>query len=79
MASKQDKAIKNTSDLREMLLETIQSVREGTLDPKQARTIAALATTILHSAKLDLDMLRFNIAHEGAAEAGKQVLSLVAG
>lgn len=71
--------IKNTADLRKMLLETITEVRKGTLDPKQARTIAALSTTILHSAKLDLDFLRFHAAHETLDHSGKQVLNLIAG
>lgn len=78
MAKAEKSSIKTTADLREMLIETIAEVRAGTLDPKQARTVAALATTILHSAKLDLDMMRFNIAHEGASEAGRNVLALVA-
>lgn len=71
-------AIKTTADLRKMLIETIADVRDGTIDAKQARTIAAISTTILQSAKLDLDMLRFNVANEGASEASKNVLALVA-
>lgn len=73
-----ESTIKNTADLRKMLIETIADVRAGTLDAKQARTIAALSTTILHSAKLDLDVLKFNHANEGAMEAGKNVLNLIA-
>lgn len=71
--------IKNTADLRKMLIETIEDVRKGSIDPKQARTIATLSTTILSSAKLDLDFLRFNATHDKAIEAKDQVLTLIAG
>lgn len=70
--------VENTSDLRAMLLETIQQVRAGTLEPQQARTVAALSTTILQSAKLDLDYLRFAATQEKALEAKDRVLNLIA-
>lgn len=72
------KGIENTSDLRAMLLDTITAVRAGTLEPAQARTIAALSTTILQSAKLDLDYLRFTAAQDKAIEAKDRVLNLIA-
>lgn len=61
-----------------MLIDTIEQVRAGNIEPTQARTIAALATTVLHSAKLDLDVLRFHAANETVGEAGRNVLTLVA-
>lgn len=74
-------AIRNTADLRKMLIETISEVRSGQIDPKQARTIAALSTTILQSAKLDLDFLRFHAANEGLGDAledtSRNVLNLL--
>lgn len=72
-------AIKNTADLRKMLLDTIADVRSGACDPKLARTVAALSTTISHSAKLDLDVLRFHVAHKDTEVASGQVLQLIAG
>lgn len=69
--------IKNTADLRKMLIETIESVRSGTLEPTQARTIAALSTTVLQSAKLDLDYLRFHVANQDAIESKDAVLNLI--
>jgi hypothetical protein len=69
--------IKTTGELREMLIDTIQQVREGSLEPTSARTIAALSTTVLASAKLDLDYLRFHAAHESLGDAGKRVLDLI--
>ncbi len=71
--------IKNTSDLRKMLIETIDQVKSGTLDAKQARTIAAISTTILSSAKLDLDFLRFHAANSELDDKGRGVLNLISG
>lgn len=70
--------IKNTADLRAMLIDTIDQVRNGSLDAKQARTIAALSTTVLASAKLDLDFLRFRVANESLDVSAKNVLQLIA-
>jgi hypothetical protein len=78
MAKSKAPVIQNTNDLRKMLIETIQSVRTGELDAKQARTIATLSTTILHSAKLDLDFLRFHAANETVSDESKNVLQLIA-
>lgn len=71
--------IENTADLRKMLIETIEGVRTGTVEPRQAQAIASLSTKILHSAKLDLDVLRFHSANREAVESGSMVLQLVAG
>lgn len=76
--SSEKKPIKNTADLRSMLIETIESVRAGALEPTQARTIAALSTTVLQSAKLDLDYLRFHVANQEAIESKDAVLNLIA-
>lgn len=78
MPATKRRKIKNTNDLRSMLLETIEDVRSGDIESKQARTIAALATTVLHSAKLDLDVLRFHAANESVGKAGENVFNLVA-
>lgn len=69
--------IKNTSELREMLLQEIENVRNGTSDPKKAHAISTLASKVLQSAKLDLDVVKFNLANEGAAKSGDRVLQLV--
>lgn len=69
--------IKNTSDLRKLLLETIEDVKNGKMDPKQARTIAALSGTILQSAKLDLDFLRFSASNKELDDTGTKVLNLI--
>ena len=71
--------IENTADLRQMLIETIDGVRKGTVEPRQAQAIASLSTKILHSAKLDLEVLRYNAANKDTVESGNMVLQLVAG
>jgi hypothetical protein len=73
-----ENGIKSTADLRKMLLDTIADVRSGTIDAKNARTIAAISTTILQSAKLDLDFLRFHAANQELKDTGDRVLSLIA-
>lgn len=60
-----------------MLIETIQDVKSGALDHKQARTIAALSTSILQSAKLDLDFLRFNSANNSVENSKHRALELI--
>lgn len=75
--SEMAKKIKTTGELREMLIETIQQVKDGALEPAHARTIATLSTTVLQSAKLDLDYLRFHASHESLGDAGKRVLDLI--
>lgn len=69
--------VRNTSDLRKLLLETIGEVKAGVMDAKTARTVAALSTTILQSAKLDLDFLRFHSREDGVNNAGQKVLALI--
>jgi hypothetical protein len=71
--------IKNTVDLRKMLLETIAAVKSGEMDCKTARTVSALSTTILQSAKLDLDYLRFNSLQESSEKSTPRALPLVDG
>jgi len=70
-------AIKSTADLRRMLIDTIGEVRKGKIDVSQARTIATLSTTVLHSAKLDLEYLRFRASTKQLEETGERVLALV--
>ena len=51
--------VETTTDLRRMLIETIDGVRSGKVDPKQAHAISGLSGRVLQSAKLDLEFLRF--------------------
>lgn len=48
-----EKSYKN-SDLRGLLIESINDVKDGNCSPKQAGAIAALASQVLKSASLDL-------------------------
>ena len=55
--------IKNTADLRKLLLDVISDVRAGKCDAKDALAISALRTRVLQSAKLDFDVAKSN-THE---------------
>lgn len=70
------KQITNTADLRKMLIETIEGVKAGTIDGKQANAISQLSGKILMSARLDLDAIRLNANQDGAVD-GARVLQLV--
>lgn len=50
--------VRNTSDLRKLLLEAIEGVRKGKVDHRQAQAISALSSRILQSARLDLDVMK---------------------
>src|SRR4051794_45168 len=50
--------VRNTSDLRKLLLESIEGVRKGSVDHRQAQAISALSSRILQSARLDLDVMK---------------------
>jgi hypothetical protein len=69
--------IMNTSDLRKMLIETIDGVRKGSIEPQQASAIARLSTQILQSAKLDLDVMKFNIANKELELTAHDPLKLI--
>lgn len=70
-------AIQNTADLRKMLLESIEAVKEGTMDPRQAHAIGNLSSKVIQSAKLDLDVLKYNMLENTSVKAGEKVLQLV--
>ncbi len=53
--------VKNTADLRSLLLEAIEGVREGKVSHQQAGAISALSARILQSARLDLDVLKLDL------------------
>lgn len=62
MAKRKDRAgfvVNSTSDLRQILIDTISDIRHGGIEAKNATAIASLAGKILQSAKLDLDCARF--------------------
>lgn len=58
--------IKNTSDLRKMLLDSIEGVRKGKMDSKQAQAISALSSRILQSARLDFDIMKLTAQAESS-------------
>ncbi len=71
---KATREIKTTSDLRKTLLETIQGVRSGEVDYRQGATIATLAKSVIASAKLDFEVLRF---HNELEPDGRKTLKAI--
>lgn len=69
--------IKNTIELRQMLLETIQDVKDGKTDFRQAKAIADISSKILQSVKIDLEVLKYNANSAHVDKAGEKVLQLV--
>ena len=53
--------IKNTSDLRAMLLDVIDDVRHQRIEAGDAKAISSLASQVLTSAKLDIDVMKANL------------------
>jgi hypothetical protein len=47
--------MKNMNDIRAMLCEEIQSLRDGKSDPKRVQAISSATSRILTSIKLELD------------------------
>ncbi len=62
---KKSAEVKSTTDLRRVLLETIESVRDGDITPAAANAVGNLAGKVLQSAKLDLDVM--NLGHAGGS------------
>ena len=56
------KQVNDTADLRRLLLETIDGVRDGSVDPRTAGAISSLSCRIVQSAKLDIEMSRMEKA-----------------
>jgi len=69
--------VKNTADLRNMLLETINGVRKGKVDPRQAQAISALSSRILQSARLDFDVMKLTM--DTQQKATPKAVSLIGG
>lgn len=59
--------IESTSDLRQVLIDTIEDVRIGKVNSRDATAIASLSGKILQSAKLDLDCAK----HQQAVSEAK--------
>lgn len=48
---------KTINDLRESLFETMEAVKNGTLDIERAKTVAELGQTVINSAKVEVQYL----------------------
>lgn len=50
--------MKNINELRAFLGETMQAIKDGTLDVDRGRTIASLAKEITDTVKVEVDLAR---------------------
>ena len=66
--------VKNTADLRKLLLEAIEGVRKGKVDHRQAQAISALSSRILQSARLDFDVMKMANMESKAAPSSVSLL-----
>ena len=48
----------NIDSLREQLFDTIEKVKDGTLDTAKAKIIMNLSQTVINSAKAEIDFLK---------------------
>jgi len=67
--------VKNTADLRIMLLEAIEGVRKGKVDHRQAQAISALSSRILQSARLDFDVMKLGLETNSSAPASVSLMA----
>lgn len=51
--------IRTSNGLRDMLFEEIDSLRNNTSNPSKARAMASLASQILQSVKIEIEMHRY--------------------
>lgn len=70
--------VNGTSGLRTLLMETIEGVKDGTIEPRRAQAIGALTGKILQSAKLDLEVLKLSgkVDEIGNKQFGVQLLEM---
>jgi hypothetical protein len=57
---------RSISDLRETLFDVIADVRSGKLDVEKAKAVNGLASSIIDTAKVEVDYLRINDGGESA-------------
>lgn len=50
--------MKNINDLRTALFETMQDVRKGEIDTKQAKAVVDIAQTIVNTAKVEVEFMQ---------------------
>lgn len=66
----------NIDTLREGLFDTIQKLKDGTIDIEKAKTIGDLSQVIINSAKVEVDFVRANGGGKSSfltVEANKQI------
>lgn len=59
-----ENTIRTSNGLRDSLFQEIDLLRRGKSNPSKARAVAALASQILQSVKLEIEMHRYVTQHE---------------
>jgi hypothetical protein len=55
-------SIKNTQELRDLLLDSIDKVKKGEMEPKEAGAIVGLSAQVISSCHLDMAYAKVKIA-----------------
>jgi hypothetical protein len=63
----------NIDTLRDSLFETIQKLKDGSLDVEKAKTIGDLSQVIINSAKVEVDFVRANGGGQSAFFSGSEL------
>lgn len=69
-------SINNTNQLRGVLLESIESIKNGTLEPKKAVAISNLSNRVIQTIKLDLEVIKFQEKQENKNGKTQEISSV---
>jgi hypothetical protein len=72
-------AIRNTDDLRTVLLETLELVKAGKVDPRKAGAISGLSSQVISTVRLDLDFMKLGKNNKPKLKAGGKSAPLIGG
>lgn len=59
---------RDTSMLRDVLFDELESLRDGSTDPKRAQAVAKLAQQIISTAKVEMDFHRLQMQAEATGK-----------
>lgn len=69
---------KNINDLRDVMFEAMQSLRDGTITVEQAKAMSSIGDTIINSAKLEVEFAKAT-GHKGSGFIAERQPALPAG
>jgi len=65
--------INTTQSLRNNLFETMQGLTAGTIDPKQARATARIASQIIRTTRTEIQMEALNLKYQRSIPGGSLI------